>query len=116
MMHGYIADSSLLETPMIELFRVWLVMLECITQRCRALRLRFGMVSFRQPRTSSSGRRVRRRNSTMIASSAGVSTVLSGFGPMGASVVATRLRHFRTVLTLRPYWLARRRAGAFAAL
>jgi hypothetical protein len=43
-------------------------------------------------------------------------TVLSGFGPMGASVVSARLRHFRTVLTLIPYWLARRRAGAFAAL
>jgi hypothetical protein len=36
--------------------------------------------------------------------------------PMGASTVSVRLRHFRTVLTLRPYWVARRRAGACAAL
>ncbi|OYX90617.1 MAG: hypothetical protein B7X99_00765 [Rhizobiales bacterium 17-65-6] len=35
-------------------------------------------VSFRQPRTSSSGRRVRRRNSTTTASSAKVRTVLRG--------------------------------------
>jgi hypothetical protein len=48
--------------------------------------------------------------------SAGVSTVLFDFGPISASVVSARLRHFRTVLTLRPYWLARRRAGACAAL
>jgi hypothetical protein len=58
-----------------------------------ALRLRFGMVSCRQPMASSSGNRVRRRNSTMMASSAGVSTVLLGvLGPMGASVVVLRLR------------------------
>jgi hypothetical protein len=34
---------------------------------------------------------------------AGVRTVLFDFGPIGASVVSDRLRHFRTVLTLSPY-------------
>jgi hypothetical protein len=41
---------------------------------------------------------------------------LFGFGPMGASVISTRPRHFRIVFAVRPYWLARRRIGAFAAL
>ena len=51
-------------------------------------------------------------DSTMTASSAGVRTVLLDLGSMGVSAVSARLRHFRTVLTLRPYWLARRQAGA----
>jgi hypothetical protein len=42
--------------------------------------------------------------------------MLFNFDPIGASAVSGRLRHFRTALTLRPYWLASRRAGAFAAL
>src|SRR3978361_2443586 len=85
-------------------------------QRWSALRLRLGMVSLSAPITSSSGSRVLRRNSTMMASSAGVSTVLAGFfGPMGASVVVARLRHFRTVLGLRPYWAAMALDDACAA-
>ena len=46
------------------------------------------MVSRRHPSTSSSGNRVRRRNSTTMASSSGLSTVLCGaVGPMGESAV-----------------------------
>ena len=41
------------------------------TQRCSGLRVSFGMASRKQPIKSSSGSRVRRRNSTMTASSAG---------------------------------------------
>jgi hypothetical protein len=72
-------------------------------QRCKALRLRLGMVSLRQPSTSSSGSSVFCRNATTMASSAGVSTVLFGaFGPIGASAVVVRLRHFFTVFGFRP--------------
>ena len=42
--------------------------------------------------------------------------VFEPVGPIGAPVVSERLRHFRTVLTFRQYWLARTRAGACAAL
>jgi hypothetical protein len=62
-----------------------------------------GIVSFKQPSTSSSGNRVRRRNSMMIASSAVVSTVLRGsFGPIGASAVVVRLRHLAIVFGFTP--------------
>jgi len=62
-----------------------------------------GNEDFRQPRTSSSGSSVRRRNSTIIASSTGVSTVLMGLrGPMGASAVVVRDLHLATVARLRP--------------
>jgi hypothetical protein len=44
-----------------------------------------------------------------------VRTVLFAFGSIGASEASARLRHFRTVFTFNPYWLARRRAGACAA-
>lgn len=85
-------------------------------QRWSALRLSFGMASRRQPMTSSSGSRVRRRNSTMIASSASVRVVLRGWrGPMGASAVILRARHLATVLGFRPYWAARARVDACAA-
>jgi hypothetical protein len=61
------------------------------------------MVSRKQPSTSSSGSRVRRRNSTTIASSISVSTVLFGWlGPIGRSAVEVRLRHFATVLAFKP--------------
>ena len=43
------------------------------------------------------------RSATTMASSAGVSTVLFGaFGPIRASAVVVRRRHFRTVLGFRP--------------
>jgi hypothetical protein len=72
-------------------------------QRCKALRESVGIVSRRQPRTSSSGSRVRRRNSTTIASSASVRTELRGRdGPIGRSAVVVRLRHLATVLGFRP--------------
>ena len=49
------------------------------------------------------GSSVRRRNSTIIDSSTGVSTVLLGLrGPMGASAVVVRDLHFMTVVRLRP--------------
>lgn len=68
-----------------------------------ALRESLGMLSRRQPSTSSSGSKVRRRNSTTIASSISVSTVLFGLlGPIGRSAVVVRLRHFATVLAFRP--------------
>ena len=68
------------------------------------------------PFESSSGSSVRRRNSTMIASSAGVSTVLLGLrGPMGASAVVVRDLHFVTVVRLRPYWRARLPVVSFDA-
>ena len=66
-------------------------------------RVRLGMLSRRHPSTSSSGSKVRRRNSTTMASWAGVSTVLHGtVGPMGASAVVVRLRHLLTVVRLKP--------------
>ena len=66
-------------------------------------RLSFGMLSRRQPITSSSGKSVFRRNSTITASSAGERTVLLGFdGPMGASAVVVRERHLVTVVRLSP--------------
>jgi hypothetical protein len=50
------------------------------------------------------------RNSTTIASSAGVGTVLLGvFGSIGATVVTVRLRHFATVFGFNPYRAARAR-------
>ena len=53
--------------------------------------------------TSSSGSSVRRRNSTTIASSASVNTVLWGeLGPIGASSVVVLLRHLATVVRLSP--------------
>ena len=53
--------------------------------------------------TPSSGSNVRRRNSTTMASSARVSTVLWGkLGPMGASPVVVRVRHSATVVRLSP--------------
>lgn len=71
------------------------------------------MVSFRQPSTSSSGSSVFCRNATTMASSAGVSTVLFGaLGPIGASAVVVRPRHFFTVLGFRPYSAARERVLA----
>jgi len=61
------------------------------------------MLSRRQPITSSSGSRVLRRNSTTVASSASVSTVLCGVvGPIGASWVVVRVRHLVTVVRLSP--------------
>lgn len=52
---------------------------------------------------SSKGSRVLRLNSTMTASSAGDSTVLLGCaGPMRASAVVVRDRHFVTVVRLSP--------------
>ncbi len=72
-------------------------------QRCRLERVSFGMLSRRQPSTSSSGSSVRRRNSTTMASSANVSTVLWGeLGPIGASSVVVRVRHLVTVVRLKP--------------
>ena len=66
-------------------------------------RLSFGMLSRKQPITSSKGSRVLLLNSTITASSAGESTVLLGWlGPMGASVVVVRERHFVTVVRLSP--------------
>ncbi len=50
-----------------------------------------------------------------IASSASVNTVLRALGRITASTMAERLRHFRTVLGLRPYWVARARDDACAA-
>src|SRR5215203_5434243 len=67
-------------------------------QRWSALRVSLGIVSRRHPRTSSSGSSVRRRNSRIMASSSGVSTVLRGsLGPIGASAVVKRPRHLATV-------------------
>jgi hypothetical protein len=61
------------------------------------------MVSRKHPRTSSSGSKVRRRNSTTIASSASVRTVLRGrLGPIGWSAVVVRCRHLATVFGFRP--------------
>ena len=57
----------------------------------------------------------RRLNSTTIASSASVKVVLRGLGPIGASAVLARLRHFRTVLGFKPCWAARARDDACAA-
>jgi hypothetical protein len=57
----------------------------------------------RQPNTSSSGRSVRRLNSTIMASSACVRTVLRGcVGPMGRSTVVVRPRHLSTVFGFSP--------------
>ena len=68
------------------------------------------MVSLRQPSTSSSGSSVFCRNATTMASSAGVSTVLLGaLGPIGASAVVVRLRHFFTVFGFRQCRAARDR-------
>ena len=65
---------------------------------------------------SSSGRSVRLRNSTTMASSASVKVVERGFaGPIAASAVVVRLRHFRTVLGSTPYWRARARDDACAS-
>jgi hypothetical protein len=62
-----------------------------------------GIVSRRQPRTSSSRRRVRRLNSTTTASSASVSTELRGrLGPIRASAVEVRRRHLATVFGFSP--------------
>jgi len=72
-------------------------------QRCSAERDSRGMLSRRQPRTSSRGNRVRRLNSTPIASSASVRLVLRGrVGRIGASLVVVRLRHLATVLGFSP--------------
>lgn len=72
-------------------------------QRWSALLVNVGMLPRRQPSTSSSGSKVRRRNSTTIASSASVKTVRRGRrGPIGASVTVVRRRHLATVLTFRP--------------
>jgi hypothetical protein len=61
------------------------------------------MASRRQPSTSSSGSRVRRLNSTTMASSASVRTVLRGrLGPIGASVTVVRPRHLATVFGFSP--------------
>ena len=61
------------------------------------------MLSRRQPNMSSSGSSVRWRNSTTMASSARVSTVLwDELGPIGASSVVVRVRHLVTVVRLRP--------------
>ena len=61
------------------------------------------MLSRKQPSTSSSGNSVLRRNSTTMASSARVSTVLWGeLGPIGASSVVVRVRHLVTVVRLSP--------------
>jgi hypothetical protein len=61
------------------------------------------MLSRRQPSTSSKGRRVRRLNSTTIASSASVNTVLQGrLGPIRRSAVVERRRHFPTVFGFSP--------------
>jgi hypothetical protein len=62
------------------------------------------MVARKQPRTSSKGSSVRRRNSTTMASSASVSTELWGrVGPIGgASAVDPRRRHLATVLGFSP--------------
>jgi hypothetical protein len=61
------------------------------------------MASRKQPSTSSSGSNVRRLNSTTIASSASVSTVLRGrLGPIGRSAVMVRLRHLATVFGFSP--------------
>ena len=50
----------------------------------KAARESLGMLSRKQPRTTSSGSRVQRRNSTKMASSASVRVVLRGrFGTMG---------------------------------
>ena len=66
-------------------------------------RLSFGMLSRKQPITSSKDRSVLLLNSTITASSAGQSTVLVGWlGPMGASVVVVRERHFVTLVRLSP--------------
>jgi hypothetical protein len=74
------------------------------------------MLSFKQPITSSSGSRVRRRNSTIIASSTGVSTVLEGLlGPIGASAVVVLPRHLETVVRLKPYRLAKAPVVSFDA-
>jgi hypothetical protein len=71
-------------------------------QRCRALRLRFGIVSSRQASTSSSGSSVWRRNSTAITSLAGLRTVLFGVFGLGALALVERVLHSSTVLGLRP--------------
>src|SRR3954464_4968472 len=72
-----------------------------------------GMLSRRQPRTSSKGRSVRRRNSTTIASSASVSTVLRGLtGPIGRAAVVARRRHLATVFGFSPWRAARRRVAS----
>jgi len=72
-------------------------------QRCRLERLSLGLLSRKQPITSSKGNRVLRLNSTITASSAGERTVLLGFeGPMGASAVVVRERHLVTVVRLNP--------------
>ena len=41
---------------------------------------------------------------------------LGGLGPIETSAVALRLRHFRTVLALIPYWAAKARDDVFDAL
>jgi hypothetical protein len=86
-------------------------------QRWRALRVSLGMLlSRRQPRTSSSGRSVRRLNSTTTAPSASVRTVLRGrLGPIGASVTVVRPRHLATVLGFSPQRAARARVASCAA-
>lgn len=63
----------------------------------------FGMVSLRRPSTSSSGNSVFCRNATTMASSAGA------LGPIGASAVVARLRHFFTVFGFRQCRAARDR-------
>jgi hypothetical protein len=65
-----------------------------------------------EPGTSSSGSRVRRRNSTTIASSALVRVLLRGWrGPIGASAVLIWPRHLATVLGFSPYRAAGHGAG-----
>ncbi len=68
--------------------------------RCWALRLRFGMGSFRQPQTSSDGRNVRLQNSTMTASAAGIRTVLFRLRSHGNIGGLARLRRLRKVFDI----------------
>ena len=61
------------------------------------------MLGCRPSRQSSSGSSVWRRKATITAFSAGLRTVDRGsLGPIGASVVVSRLRHFWIVVGLTP--------------
>lgn len=74
-----------------------------LRHRCKLDRVSFGMLSRRQSSMSFSGRSVRLRNSTIMASSTIVRTVLCGaVGPIGLSSVMVLARHLVTVVRLKP--------------
>ena len=82
---------------------------QCGHQPTLTERVNVGSVGWSAYRQSSSGSKVCRRKATIMASCSRLSTgECASFGPMAASAVVWRLRHFCTVVGLMPW----RRASA----